>query len=358
MKDFPLKIFAGREALAHIRKNGLRPDDISMILAASGGPKWLALASMDAFLLSEWFSKRLKPLHLLGTSAGAWRMACYAQKDPLSALGRFKDAYLSQTYSPKPTPGEVSRECRRILGILLGENGAKAIVNHSFMRYHTIAARCRGLISLDSRAFQTLGLVAAMLLNAISPNAIRPFFERFLFYHPKKKPPIDHFPHVPVRRIALSVDNIRKALLATGAVPTVISGVKDIQGAPAGTYRDGALTDYQFDLPALPDDGFVLYPHFSARPPIPGWFDKKLRWRKPSLDNYRRAVILAPSEAFVATLPGGRIPDRHDFYAYSYPERRARWEKALSTCEKLGEAMSDIHSRRLWASLAEPLPWS
>ena len=56
-----LKIFAGPEALAHIRNHGLSAADIRMVLGASGGPKWLSLAAIDRYLLSEWFAGRTEP---------------------------------------------------------------------------------------------------------------------------------------------------------------------------------------------------------------------------------------------------------------------------------------------------------
>jgi len=356
MKRSPLKIFAGKEALAHIKRNGLASDQIAVILAASGGPKWLALASIDRFLLEEWFRFRQRPLHLLGTSAGAWRMACYAQNDALAAHARFQKSYLAQKYSDRPGQREIAMKCRHILSVMLGKNGGREIVNHPAMRYHTIVSRCRGPAAIDDRFPQTLGILAAMLSNVVSPAFMRPFIERFLFHHPKR-PPIDFFPHLPVHRIPLTEKNVDNVLLATGAVPMVISGIKRIHGAPDGTYRDGALTDYHFDLPVLPREGFVLYPHFSPQPPIPGWFDKRLPWRKASRENYRRTIILSPSREFISTLPGGRVPDRSDFYAFKYSERRRRWERVLSACEQLGEALSDIDSRKQWASAAEPLQW-
>ena len=42
-----LIIAAGPKALAHIRKHGLSPDDISAIFGASGAAKWLAIAGLD-----------------------------------------------------------------------------------------------------------------------------------------------------------------------------------------------------------------------------------------------------------------------------------------------------------------------
>ncbi|WP_221793095.1 patatin-like phospholipase family protein [Oceanobacter mangrovi] len=356
MANLPLKVFAGAEALQHIRDHGLQPDDIKMILGASGGPKWLSLASMDRYLLSEWFADRTEPLHLLGTSAGGWRMSCYAQQDPLAAHARFQEAYVEQQYSAKPTPGEVAAECRRILEILLGDTGLDEILHNPVMRYNTLVTRCRGLTGSDTKWVQTAGWLGAIGANLISRKAMRPWVDRVLFHHPHK-PPIDHFPHLPAQHVALTKENLHQAILATGAIPLVISGIRDIHGAPQGTYRDGGITDYQFDLPVLPEDGFVLYPHYFAKAPKGGWFDKKLHWRTVSREHYRKTIIIAPSWEFAATLPGGRIPDLDDFYDFDTQTRKQRWRTALASCEVLGDALDHIHSQQRWADVAEPLPW-
>lgn len=355
-QHFPLKIFAGSEALQHIREKGLCASDIAMILGASGGPKWLSLAAIDRYLLTEWFADREKPLHVLGTSAGAWRMACYAQKDALAAHARFQEAYASQNYSDKPTAREIADGCSYILDQLLGANGAAEIIHNPVVRYHTIITRCRGLAASDQKQIQALGMAGALLANLISRPAMRPFIARTLMHHPEK-PPIPHFPHLPAAQVPLTEHNLKSSLLATGAIPLVISGVRNIAGAPPGTYRDGGISDYQFDLPVLPDNGFVLYPHYFAQAPKGGWFDKKLRWRSAARQHYKRTIIIAPSWEFASTLPGGRIPDLQDFYDFKYPERRQRWDQALQQCEVLADALADLDQNQRWASVAEPLPW-
>ncbi|MDK2778099.1 MAG: patatin-like phospholipase family protein [Pseudomonadota bacterium] len=352
-----LTVFAGAEALEHIRNHGLQPDDIDMVLGASGGPKWLSLAAIDRYLISEWFSQRRRPLHLLGTSAGGWRLACYAQNDPLAAHARFQEAYMGQNYSAKPSAQEVGGECRHILSEILGTDGIAEIIHHPVMRYNTLVTRCRGLGASENKVLQGLGMAGAMTSNLIARSAMRPWVERVFFHHPQK-PPIDHFPHLPARHVALTEENLAPAILATGAIPLAISGVHNIPGAPRGAYRDGGITDYQFDLPVLPEQGFVLYPHYFAKAPIGGWFDKKLKWRASSRDYYRRTIIIAPSWEFAATLPGGRIPDLDDFYAYpDYQQRRRRWDIAAAACEQLADELADIHANQRWAEVAAPLPW-
>ena len=355
-RSFPLKIFAGSEALQHIREKGLCASDITMMLGASGGPKWLSLAAIDRYLLSEWFADRQQPLHVLGTSAGAWRMACYAQQNPLAAHARLQEAYMAQNYSDKPSAQEVADGCVYIMEQLLGEQGAAEIIHNPVVRYHTIITRCRGLGASEQKPIQALGMGAALVANLVARPAMRPFIERTLMHHPNK-PPITHFPHLPAAQVTLTEQNLKPALLATGAIPLAISGVRHIPGAPKGTYRDGGVSDYQFDLPIFPDDGFVLYPHYFAQAPKGGWFDKKLRWRTASREHYKRTIIIAPSWEFAATLPGGHVPDLQDFYDFEYPQRRSRWDQVAQQCEALGDALAELDQNNRWDSVAEPLPW-
>lgn len=352
-----LKVFAGSDALAHIRENGLCSQDIQMILAASGGPKWLSLYAMDRYFLQYWFHDRKEPLDLLGTSAGSWRMACYAQREPLKAIKRFFDEYLEQQYSDKPSAQEVAGIIAQSLDAILGEKGAEDIISNTVVRYHTIVTRCRGLAAVEQKQLQMLGFLGAMTANVFARSAMRPWIQRTLFHHPAGLPHIEHFPYFPPARVPLSEDNLRQAMLATGSVPIVIQGVRNIPGAPKGTYRDGGITDYQFDLPVLPEEGFVLYPHYFAKSPTGGWFDKRLRWRTVSREHYRRTIIIAPSWEFAATLPGGRIPDMEDFYEFKYAERRQRWDIAVKACEQLAEELAEIDQSQRWAEVAEPLPW-
>ena len=105
-----LTLLAGPRALAIIRERGLRAEDVDVMPGASGGAKWLAIAGLDRYLARDFFSEpRERPMHLIGSSIGAWRMACYSQRDPLAAFARGHDGYIhGQRYTPKPSTKEVS----------------------------------------------------------------------------------------------------------------------------------------------------------------------------------------------------------------------------------------------------------
>jgi hypothetical protein len=127
--------------------------------------------------------------------------------------------------------------------------------------------------------------------------------------------------------------------------------VPGADGRPlGGTFWDGGILDYHPDLDFGPPNdgaagGLVVYPHFYAHV-VPGWFDRPLARRRITAaahsPNLRRALLLAPSDAFVASLPGGKIPDRQDFYALDDAERVRRWQRVVDASARLGDELGDL----------------
>jgi hypothetical protein len=353
LKEMPLKVYAGKEALAQIKSNGLTADDISMLLGASSGPKWLTLHGIDDYLINHFFKGRDKPLHLLGTSAGAWRMACYtigAAVGGDEAHQRLTEAYVEQCYSAKPSGQEILNSCRAIIQTLLGKDGAHNIIHHPYMRMNLITTQCHGLTRANNKFIKGLGYGAAALLNAVNRKSLAWQFTRLVMHHPQAHFPSNKLNDLPTRYAALTEKNMQDAMLSTGAIPMIINGVADVAGK--GMYQDGGITDYGFDLPLLPKDGLVLYPHFSKQP-APGWFDKRLPWRSPRHENYSKTIMLVPSDAFIAQLPHQKIPDRHDFLNLSDTDRIQSWRKTIELTQDLTEDLSTMD----WQARVEPLPW-
>jgi hypothetical protein len=281
-------------------------------------------------------------VHLAGSSIGAWRFACYAQSSPLDALNRFEEAYIEQHYSAKPDAAEITRKSREILATLLGGRGASEIVTHPIIRTHILAVRCGRLTSSEYRPFLASGLLAAACANAVSRRTLGLFFRRGLFYDPRDLPPFYNATGFPLERVMLSRDNVADAIAASGSIPMVLSGVRDIHGAPPGIYRDGGVIDYHLDLPLSEPDRLTLYPHFFEQL-IPGWFDKRLRWRRLDPRHTDRTILICPTPEFVAArLPRGRIPDRTDFVQMSHHERVRTWRKIVVACRELADDLSEV----------------
>ena len=171
------------------------------------------------------------------------------------------------------------------------------------------------------------------------------FFERTLFHAPGFDTGHHRHRAFPARPVELTKRNFRDAVLASGSIPLVMEGMKDLADTPAGTYRDGGVIDYHMNLPfAVGDDELVFMPHFFEHI-TPGWFDKNLRWRSrlsaTSMDN---TVLVAPSSEFVASLPGGKVPDRTDFNTFvnRNDERMQLWRKVVERCRILGKELEDL----------------
>ncbi|OED44282.1 hypothetical protein ACH42_07915 [Endozoicomonas sp. (ex Bugula neritina AB1)] len=341
-----LDIKAGPKALARIRDEGLPQSSIEVMPGASGGPKWFVLTGLDKALIGEYFKDRQQPLHLLGTSAGSWRFVCYAHNNPLAALECFEQGYLHTEYSANPTPAEITAKSRRLIKEIIGDAG-RDITSNEVMSLNLIAVRSKGLGKSNGKIPLMTGLGMAALANMVSRKALGLFFTRILFHASGQSAPFLSMNDLPTERVPLSEDNLADAILASGSIPMVMEGVRNIAGAPEGVYRDGGVTDYHFDAHFAKSDKLVLYPHFYGHM-IPGWFDKGLKWRKPSVENCDNVVLISPSDDFVAKLPYGKIPDRKDFETLSYEERVKYWKVVIQESDRLGDSfLEQVNSDKI-----------
>src|SRR5829696_7398818 len=194
-----LTLRAGPEALAIVRERGLRAGDVDILPGASGGAKWLAIAGLDRFLFGEFLQEpRARPLHLIGSSIGSWRMACLAQRDPVGALGRGHRAYIyEQRYSPKPSPAEVTAVLARALDLLLGPTGVDEILTHPWARLHVITAEGRGLTASGRRPVLAAGLALAIAGNLIARRTLSLQMRRWIFHSAGENTPFAHLSDLP-----------------------------------------------------------------------------------------------------------------------------------------------------------------
>ena len=352
-----LVVLAGKSAYAHIRKNGLSPDDIRLVLGASGAAKWLVLHGLDNAIFSHWFKDRKDPLLVLGTSIGAWKFAAAAQKNPALAFDALQHAYIHQYYQGRVTPAQVTRESVRIMEAFLDQTRVDEILGHPFIRIAFGAVRCRYMLASRHRPVQLLGILAGAGVNRVSRNLQQIYLERFVFHHPEFDTRAMDFSDFSTRFVPLGKQNFQPALTASGAIPYVMEGVAGIPGAPSGIYRDGGILDYHpaFAL-SSGRKGFILYPHFYPYL-IPGWFDKKNANRRISGSAADRIILMAPSEKFVSRLPFGRIPDRKDFIRLMGQDgvRVKAWEKAADMSRVLGDAFLEATRTGRIQDLVRPL---
>ena len=354
MKPVSLTLKAGAGALKSVKTHGFDPSSIGTIAGASGGAKWLVLSQLDRAIINTIVPKLQGPVHLLGSSIGSWRFSCYAQNDPLAAIERFETAYIHQSFSEKPDVHEITATSRQIIDRVLGANGVEEVLQHPVFRTHVMAVRSRHVLATESRWLLGAGLLTAATLNLISRKSLGLFFERALFYDARDLPPFFDATGFPLQQIALSPRNLEDAIVATGSIPLVLTGVRDIDGAVPGVYRDGGLIDYHHDLAHSAADRLTLYPHFYSHI-VPGWFDKKLGWRRPHPEHVDRTILISPSDEFVSRLPNRKIPDRTDFVNFSPPERIAAWEACTEACRELADDFNEILAKEQLAAHLQPL---
>ncbi|MEJ7930151.1 phospholipase [Ramlibacter sp. AN1015] len=342
-----LRIYAGPAARQHIAREGLRAEDIGAIPAAAGGPKGLVLGPLDRFIFGDWLPRSSQPVHLVGASIGAWRMAAACLPDASAAFARLSHDYIRQQYEVAPgrrmpTPEHVSERFGQGLRSFYGEQVA-SVLGHPRWRLHVVTARGRHLLGREHRLATPLGYLGAFLSNAVHRKALGAWLERVVFSTGGASLPFDT-QDFRTRRVALTQDNFFQVVQASCSIPFALRAVHDIPGAPPGAYWDGGITDYHLHLcwhPPSRGGGLVLYPHFQ-RAVVPGWLDKGLRWRHAATSFLDHMVVLAPDPAWVARLPNGKLPDRTDFsrYALDFDARVAAWSAAVAASEQLAEEFS------------------
>jgi len=338
-----LEIYAGDSAINTIQNQGFTPDLFTSFLGASGGPKWFTLFGLDKYLFGEFFKNREQPLNLIGSSAGAFRSACFAQKDPVAAIERLAKSYSETVYSNNAKPEEITAKAIELLDELFGQNGAAEIINNEVFKAHFIVAKCNGLVGSEHKFIQGIGLLVSLLRNTISRPLLKSQYERYIFQNENSDLNVHDPDKISTTTMAFSQENIKAALLASGSIPMVMQGINNISDCPQGMYRDGGIVDYHFDFD-IKNEGLTLYPHFSSVLKA-GWFDKKLA-RKVRLQHYDRTVLICPSAEFVESLPFKKIPDRTDFVEMTPVQRLKYWQQVFVESEKLAEQFKDFYQNQ------------
>lgn len=335
-----LTILAGAAAYRHIKQNGLSAPDISTVFGASGAAKWLTIYGLDRAIFSEWFTKSSHAVDLFGTSVGAFKLAAAAQQNPAAALTNLADAYIAQDYRGKVTAEQVGVETEKILNAYLDDQAVGEILNNPRFNYHCSSIYCKGWLASGSLSKQKAAMFKAFALSVFSKHAQHTLFDRCIFHGGSAVNDYQGADGFHTHRVALSTENFRQAVQSSGSIPVVMPAVVDIPGAPPGVYRDGGLLDYHAVPSSIShiENGLVLYPHFYSYLKE-GWFDKFWPWRKVKASQLDKTIIVAPSDEFVASLPGGRIPDRQDFFRFkdNDQERIRRWTLVKQRSIELGE---------------------
>ena len=347
------RCFIGKDAKREISERGLGPDAFRLVLAASGGPKWLGIVGLDR-ALRKYLGQRRQPISLLGASSGAWRMAAWSCDSSGDCFDELQAAYIGQSYEGAPTPDEVSEVCREYLGRVFNhERAAFSLSNSVFQANFTTA-----IFGLENPSKYRLmaSLLPQILLNACKRDWLGLSFQRGLFsagnFAPESPLRSGPWDGIPTRQIPLTLENYSQALLASGSIPFVLRGEAAIAEAGRGHHLDGGLLDYHFEVDS---GGPIIYPNFTEEL-IPGWLDRYWPYRRLSSKAKAQLVLLVPTPEFIAQFPDRRLPCREDFHRLSNPERIRLWTAAtekndllqaeLTACLEAGDLLKvaeDLH---------------
>ena len=347
---------AGPAVLDVIRQEGLKPERVAVYAGPAGGPKWFVSVGFDrALMQTRFLQQRNERVLLAGASAGAWRCLAMACRDPEDAYESLRIAYSRNVFTRDDTPATVSAALRRNVESFIREEDVPHILEHKHFDLVVHTVRAKGPAASGNRGIEGFTLLVAALANAVWSRTMDLFYERVVFFAGSWTPLFVQ-QSFGGRMVRLTRENLRYAALATGSLPYIVAGVRQVPGAE-GVYRDGGLQDYQLNQDYCPGtEALTLFFHYQERI-SPGWFDKKLPWRRPPKWSLDRVLQVYPSSDFVGLLPDSRLPDRDDFVRFvdDPRERIRRWDTVCEQSKILGEQfMEDVDSMRI-KELVEPM---
>jgi len=336
-----LRLIAGKTAKSRIAEHGLTPELVRMVVGASGGPKWLVLLGLDKFIFGEWLAKTEHAIDLVGSSIGAWRLANAAHPEAKEMMARFVELYFQFSADDAASPAKLTKASYDFLEKLYEGGEAVRIVSNAKRNLNIVTVRNRKLRSAASKWREGAGILAAAGENALARSRLAKYFDRVVFHTGEKAACPDAWPDFGRTDVKLRSEALADVLMASGSIPLVTEPIMNIAGAPEGLYRDGGVIDYHFDIGWQLQQGIVLYPHFYSHI-VPGWFDKRHPRRRARGPVWEHMLMLAPSDEFVAGLPGGKIPERSNFTNMTDPDRWAYWKQVTDASEGLAAEFAEL----------------
>ena len=335
---------AGRAVFDMIKDGGFDLNRVTHYIGPGAGPRWLIASGFDLTLLKNEVLGSTFPVTLVGSSAGALRFAAWIQPEYEKSYRNLMESYISMTFSRRDNSGSILRAISNVINDYIEEDALPFALNNKRYRFAITTVRAKNLAAFEKPFFKGLGLGAAFLFNALHRSLIHLFFERVVFYNGAIPPPFCLKKGFKGKAVPLDVVNFKHALMASSSIPLLVDGVRDIYGAQNGIYRDGGLTDYHLNQRyAFKEEEVVLLFNHQRRI-VPGWMDKKLKYRKPLGENLENVLMVYLSEAFVQKIPGGKVPDRQDFKAFAGDPttRIENWRKAVKISETLGDEFLEM----------------
>ncbi len=336
-----LRLIAGKTARKRIEDQGLTPDLVRLVLGASGGPKWLILQELDQYIFGHWLPQNSHKIDLIGSSIGAWRMACAAHPEPDKMCQHFKEIYFATTYEDGLSILELTQSFYGFLHKIFSDNDKKRITSNPKRNLHIVSVKGKGLAAAKNPYIETLGIAIAAARNFQSRENLIKYYQRVVLHSHADIALSDQWADYDRINSRLTWDVFADALMASGSIPFVSDAVRNLGGLGNGIFRDGGIIDYHFDSPFRLEEGIILYPHFYSHI-VPGWFDKSRKTRRAKGETFDHMLMLAPSDACVASLPYGKIPDRKNFRDMDDATRIKYWQKVVAHSQRLAEEFQSL----------------
>ena len=337
-------VSAGKNVYEVIQDGGFDFDKVTTFVGAASGPRWLLASGFDLSLLQNGVLGNSRPVLLAGASAGAMRFAAWMQPEPEKSYEKLIEMYISMDYTRKDKPETILQSIRDLIDSYIDDDAIPFALANKKYRMAIITARAKSLAISDVKLLQGLAVGTGFLFNAVNRRLIHKFFERVVFHNSPVPLPFCQDNDFRGLTIALNDINFKHVLLASSAVPFAVAGVRDIYGAPNGTYRDGGLTDYHLNQKYAGEKGTITFMFNHQKRLIPAWLDKGLRYRRPTGRCKEDLLMVSPSEEFIRKLPYGRVPDRVDFkrYAENLSGRIRNWRHVVQSSKYLGEDFLEL----------------
>ena len=298
------------------------------------------------------------PVHLFGTSVGAFKLAAACHSDPAAGLDALARGYIEQSYPDGVSPDEIEREMAHLVEVVIGGSKGAEILSHPYLRFGCGAVRCHGWLAHRNPRIQGVFCAQAAVKNLAGRGALKRSLDRVVFHDQRASFPIASLDGYRTSAVPLHEDNLLPALKASGSIPVFMHGIEDIPGAGSGTYRDGGLLDYH-PVPGTfwSDSGVILYPHFYDFCKV-GWFDKYLPWRQAPAELMDNVLLISPTAPFYERTRLGRAPDRRDFVSYQGRdgERMSLWQEVADLSHELGEEFLHLAQSGELVDQLQPLP--
>jgi len=184
-----IRIKAGQRAYKIIKDGGFNFDSISSYFGPAVGPRWLLASGFDLTLLTKGILGRSNAVHLIGSSAGAWRFAAWLQPQATECYRKLIDAYINVKYFRDDTPSTVFTKLTKLINEYLEDDALPFALANKKYRLSIITARGRGLVASENLWLQKIGLITCYLFNYFNRNNIYRFTERVVFYNGGKPAP-------------------------------------------------------------------------------------------------------------------------------------------------------------------------